>query len=460
METYNGHIRTPGDCLVLFEACRLGLLPRVQRRLSEKERQSIRTGSVFVWDEREAGMRRWTDGKSWSASRVSGSFLTYREMEGKRGSSSFVPPTGNKPGTSRPDGASHSPDGEDADDGPDGYRYKPDGLMKQSFSLTTSTGQHLHLISYFSRTHPTSQHMRQPTSDPTLAHIQIPKGMYPESTITDAINTPAVTRSPMPGAPAYVMAAGAGFARPTPPPPPPGFVPGYIPHPGYLYPLSPVHTPPGAYPLYHAPGYPPLYHPGYPHALPNLGLGQAPPTIFDQRPQNRPIPPPPDPGRRTSELPRHSSFHEINQQALALAGHVPLQQLTPKSDGPPQIDPRLTESTAQPPAPHAYPTHTPPEIPRQSSQAYAAPSPAATVAPLPQPALPATLAPSMSSLIHAVQQASPLPTRAEAQSDKDGSVSPGGTRHGAPPQDIPSEKLAFREDKMALSKLDRVFARV
>ncbi|CAP72744.1 uncharacterized protein PODANS_2_1730, partial [Podospora anserina S mat+] len=65
-------------------ACRLGLLPRVQRRLSEKERQQIRSGSVYVWDEREAGMRRWTDGKSWSASRVSGSFLTYREMEGKR----------------------------------------------------------------------------------------------------------------------------------------------------------------------------------------------------------------------------------------------------------------------------------------------------------------------------------------------------------------------------------------
>jgi len=85
METYHGYVRTPADAIRLFEACRLGILPRVQRRLSEKERQSIRSGSVFVWDEREAGMRRWTDGKSWSASRVSGSFLTYREMEGKRG---------------------------------------------------------------------------------------------------------------------------------------------------------------------------------------------------------------------------------------------------------------------------------------------------------------------------------------------------------------------------------------
>ena len=51
METYTGHVRTPADAIILFEACRLGLLPRVQRRLSEKERQNIKSGSVFVWDE-------------------------------------------------------------------------------------------------------------------------------------------------------------------------------------------------------------------------------------------------------------------------------------------------------------------------------------------------------------------------------------------------------------------------
>src|SRR6478609_2341806 len=81
METYHGYVRTPADAIRLFEACRLGILPRVQRRLSEKERQSIRSGSVFAWDEREAGMRRWTDGRTWSPSRVSGSFLTYRELD-------------------------------------------------------------------------------------------------------------------------------------------------------------------------------------------------------------------------------------------------------------------------------------------------------------------------------------------------------------------------------------------
>src|ERR1700731_3573777 len=132
METYCGHVRTPADAIKLFEACRLGLLPRVQRRLSEKERQSIKSGSVFVWDEREAGMRRWTDGKSWSASRVSGSFLTYREMEGKRGG--FAQSTSKRapgPGT-KSDGQKSGDSDQDLDEGPDGYRYKPDGLLKQS----------------------------------------------------------------------------------------------------------------------------------------------------------------------------------------------------------------------------------------------------------------------------------------------------------------------------------------
>ncbi|CAJ2509063.1 Uu.00g140890.m01.CDS01 [Anthostomella pinea] len=191
METYHGYVRTPADAVKLFEACRLGLLPRVQRRLSEKERQSIRSGSVFVWDEREAGMRRWTDGKSWSASRVSGSFLTYREMEGKRGTGfgSARRSNGRTPESGRLSD-------EDLDGEPEGYRYKADGLMKQSFSITTSAGQHLHLISYYSRPHPGAPDMPQPSTDPQLRHISPAKGMYPESSIHDA-SPPALTRTPM-----------------------------------------------------------------------------------------------------------------------------------------------------------------------------------------------------------------------------------------------------------------------
>jgi len=191
METYHGYVRTPADAIKLFEACRLGLLPRVQRRLSEKERQSITSGSVFVWDEREAGMRRWTDGKSWSASRVSGSFLTYREMEGKR-STGFG---GRRANTRSPE---ESRLDEEHDDGePEGYRYKTDGLMKQSFSITTSNGNHLHLISYYSRPLPGAPDLPQPSTDHQLRHITPAKGLYPDSSLHESAN-PALTRAPMP----------------------------------------------------------------------------------------------------------------------------------------------------------------------------------------------------------------------------------------------------------------------
>ncbi len=247
METYHGIVRTPADAIKLFEACRLGLLPRVQRRLSEKERQAIRSGSVFVWDEREAGMRRWTDGKSWSASRVSGSFLTYREMEGKRGGGfSTIRRFSDK----TPDSSGRGSD-EDQDEGePDGYRYKADGLMKQSFSITTSSGQHLHLISYYARPAPGEPDLPQPTADPSLRSIVPAKGMYPESSLTD--NTPIAPITRVPIAPQPHPPHRSHYTHRPPPPPlatgPGGphhqaYPPGYGQQ-GYSWPPSPIATPP------------------------------------------------------------------------------------------------------------------------------------------------------------------------------------------------------------------------
>jgi hypothetical protein len=62
-ETFYGYIDTTQDVLLIFEGCRRGLLPRVNRRLQEKERKLIRSGSVFVFDERESGKKgcRWLD---------------------------------------------------------------------------------------------------------------------------------------------------------------------------------------------------------------------------------------------------------------------------------------------------------------------------------------------------------------------------------------------------------------
>lgn len=142
METYFGYIKCAQDALQIFKACHLGVLPRVRRRLSDRERSTIRSGSVFVWYEREAGMRRWTDGRSWSPSRVSGSFLTYKELNCKQ-----------KKHLSQPDQAV----------------YKKNGLIKQSFSITTQSNDKIHLISYFTDADVTDRKLICPIDDLKLA---------------------------------------------------------------------------------------------------------------------------------------------------------------------------------------------------------------------------------------------------------------------------------------------------
>jgi hypothetical protein len=118
--------------------------------LSEKERQSIKP---FVWDKREVSVRRWTDGKSWSASRTSGSFLIYQEIEGKREGGGFVQPPIRSRGQGKTLDSGRGSNKDQDIDGLDGYRYKPDGLIKRSFSITTSSGQ---------------RELPQPLTDPNL----------------------------------------------------------------------------------------------------------------------------------------------------------------------------------------------------------------------------------------------------------------------------------------------------
>ncbi|KAG8759845.1 hypothetical protein FRC12_009678 [Ceratobasidium sp. 428] len=55
-------IETTEDALLILEAARRGLIPRVTRRLVDRERRMITSGSVFVFDEDESGIKRWTDG--------------------------------------------------------------------------------------------------------------------------------------------------------------------------------------------------------------------------------------------------------------------------------------------------------------------------------------------------------------------------------------------------------------
>lgn len=87
-EAFIGVVEDTVSALRLVHAARLGIIPRIIRRLSESERQNlIVSGAVLVFSVEESGIRRWTDGRFWSPSRIVGNFLVsnlhdskYREI--------------------------------------------------------------------------------------------------------------------------------------------------------------------------------------------------------------------------------------------------------------------------------------------------------------------------------------------------------------------------------------------
>jgi Gti1/Pac2 family transcription factor len=151
---WSGWIETTGDALLILEAARRGLIPRVTRRLVDSERKMITSGSVFVFDEDESGIKRWTDGFFWSPSRILGNFLLYRETEkrgaGHRGARNDAEQGGDQPGAAVGDGPKSEgqtlsrPRGETTRLGIDrqrerslvgsltnSYKFKTGGMMKK-----------------------------------------------------------------------------------------------------------------------------------------------------------------------------------------------------------------------------------------------------------------------------------------------------------------------------------------
>ncbi|SNX84408.1 related to cAMP-independent regulatory protein pac2 [Melanopsichium pennsylvanicum] len=201
LPTYRGHIKTTKDAILLLAACDLvedtdspGLPPprRVTRRLLDSERADlICSGSIFVWDEKEAGMRRWTDGKCWSASRVSGCFLTYRELEARKKPSSSI--TG----------------------GPTSNLYKAEGLIKQSFSMTTTSGRKLHVISYYTKRDVREGLLRRVSEDPRFVGenggewgLEVDEAEYPDpisraGDLPPGVNPDELEGSQSPSGPAH-----------------------------------------------------------------------------------------------------------------------------------------------------------------------------------------------------------------------------------------------------------------
>ncbi|WRT63484.1 uncharacterized protein IL334_000389 [Kwoniella shivajii] len=106
---FRGYIESTFDALLVFEAARRGMIPRVTRRLIERERGMVQSGAVFVFDEHESGIKRWTDGLVWSPSRILGNFLIYREVDKQAGEGTPTKPSSTSPPSDSPGASGSTP---------------------------------------------------------------------------------------------------------------------------------------------------------------------------------------------------------------------------------------------------------------------------------------------------------------------------------------------------------------
>lgn len=80
MNTIYGYIGTYEEACLIVHASRIGALRPTAERLNTEEREKIESGSIFCFIENTNGMKRWTDGRIWSPSKICGEFLIYQEV--------------------------------------------------------------------------------------------------------------------------------------------------------------------------------------------------------------------------------------------------------------------------------------------------------------------------------------------------------------------------------------------
>ncbi|EJD49490.1 hypothetical protein AURDEDRAFT_59528 [Auricularia subglabra TFB-10046 SS5] len=176
-------VRNAHDAHVVFEAVRLGILPMIRRRLAPSERDLLKSGEVFVWEEAEqkGSLERWTDGRRWSQSRMREPFLFYEEKvqttpEEKEAKAARRYQRTTDPMTGLPITIS-VPNPVRRQDRPN----KPGGLTKQTYSAFvllpgSATYRKWHLVAYFSST----DYTRLPVIEhyPELRQLRVPDGVY------------------------------------------------------------------------------------------------------------------------------------------------------------------------------------------------------------------------------------------------------------------------------------------
>ncbi|KAJ4307464.1 Global transcription regulator sge1 [Fusarium piperis] len=177
LPTYVGYIHSTLDALIIFEACLSGARNHVPRRPQDRERQElIRSGNVFIYEEHASGIKRWTDGVSWSPSRILDNFLVYRELERPFGPGekkrALKKPKKMSNGITKAEPRCETRDEDRALIGSlvDSYDFKQSGLVKKTISITFQGVPH-HLVSYYTCEDVKSGRLTCPSSHPDLRNL-------------------------------------------------------------------------------------------------------------------------------------------------------------------------------------------------------------------------------------------------------------------------------------------------
>ncbi|KIP06032.1 hypothetical protein PHLGIDRAFT_477404 [Phlebiopsis gigantea 11061_1 CR5-6] len=174
------HVRDARDAHTVFEGVRQGVLKPVVRRLNEHERAKyIQSGSIFVWEESddEMGLKRWTDNRAWSQSRMREPYLFYDE---KISSDEPQAPTDQSVKYRFVDGPSRTWTSS-AQSHYDRSDRHPLGLVKQAYSAwvidsVNANPRKWHLTAYF--TYSDLPSIPTVDQDPVLRAITVPAGIY------------------------------------------------------------------------------------------------------------------------------------------------------------------------------------------------------------------------------------------------------------------------------------------
>ncbi|TGO75364.1 hypothetical protein BELL_0218g00060 [Botrytis elliptica] len=186
--TWYGYIPDTKAAMILLEAAFTGKINHIARRPHDKERSElIKSGNIFIHEAQSSGVKRWTDGTTWSPSRMVGNFLVYRELnkpfapgEKKRAMAKDkrqgIRKNGN--GSTSPGGSVYS-----SMHGPlnkemerelvgslvDSYDFKKDGncLIKKTITVQVGELTH-HIVSYYT------------IDDVVSGKLSIPQNAFPD----------------------------------------------------------------------------------------------------------------------------------------------------------------------------------------------------------------------------------------------------------------------------------------